>query len=444
MSIIVNFGVDNKKRNSTKIPSVGSAVSCVLKAGTTIENPTFILQNVDPWKWNVAYCSTFGRYYFVNNIGYLETCYEVSCTCDYLASYKSEILANTVYVVRSSSLYNEDITDSLFPTNSQATIQCTLSGSFGFTNSGSIILTTAGRTGNAFHALSSAQFSALCNYLYSSTFIDLLTDWTKIGDVVTKQFFNTSDYIVSACWVPVSIGGGHDSISLGPIENCGTGTALSNGKIWGTVVTVDAPSHPQLEGYNYRNFEPFSRYTLSIPYIGTVPIDGSYLKSNRTISIGMSMDINGNINCSVFSPKGRYGTFFGSAGSNIGFGSRSSNGGGNIVKGAGELIASGFTGNFLGATSGILSLTSGLVSSSITSSGSGGCVAQDDFCILTSTFSTQLTVDASNIGRPLCQPTLLSSLTGYTKCENASVSCNATDSGKLIINSYLNGGVFIE
>lgn len=444
MAISVNFGTDNKKRNSTKIPSVGESVSCVLKAGTTVENPTFILQNVNPWNWNAAYCPTFGRYYFVDNVRYLETCYEVSCSCDYLASYKSEILGNTVYVLRSASLHNDDITDTLFPTNSQATIQRTLSGTFGFSDEGSIILTTAGKNGNAFHALSAAQFSSLCNYLYSSTFIDALTDWTKIGDVVTKQFFNTSDYIISACWVPVSIGGGGDSISLGPIESCGSGTALSNGKIWGNVVTVTAPNHPQVDGYNYRNVEPFSRYTLSIPYIGTVPIDGSYIKSNRTISIGMSMDINGNISCSIFSPSGKYGTFFGCSGSNIGFGSRSSNGGGNIIKGAGELLASGVTGNVLGAASGILSLTSGLVSSGITSSGSGGCVAQDDYCTLTSTFSTQLTVDNTNHGRPICQPNTLSGLSGYVICDNASVQCSATSSGKSIINNFLNGGMFIE
>lgn len=444
MAISVNFGTDNKKRNSTKIPSVGVEVSCVLKEGTNVENPTFILQNVSPWLWNVAHCPTFGRYYFVDDIKYLETRYEVSCSCDYLASYKSEILSNTVYVTRSASLHNEDITDTLFPTNSQATIQKTLSGSFGFSNSGSIILTTAGKTGNSFHALNSSQFSALCNYLYSSTFIDLLTDWTKVGDIITKQFFNTSDYILSACWVPVDIGGGGSSISLGSIDNCGSGTELSQGRIWHNVVTVTAPNHPQLDGYHYRNVEPFSRYSLSIPYIGTIPIDGSYLNSNRTISIGMGMDINGNIDCTVFSPVGSYGTFFGSSGANIGVGSRSSNGGGNIIKGAGELLASGVTGNVLGATSGILSLTSGLVSSSISSSGSGGCVAQDDYCTLTSTFLTQLTVDNTNLGRPLCQPTSLSVLSGYVICENASVQCNATSTGKSIINNFLNGGMFIE
>lgn len=444
MAFEVKFGKSDKRINSTKIPTLAEGVQCVLKRGTSVENPTFILQNVAPFDWNVAYCETFGRYYFVNDVTYVESTYEISCTCDYLASYKDEILANTAYVVRAASLFDENLSDTLFPTSASTTIQQAVSSDFGFSNQGSIILTTAGKNGNAFHALSPSQFSALCNYLYSSTFIDALTDWTKIGDVITKQVFNTDDYIISACWVPVSIGGGSDSIALGPIGGCGTGTAISNGKIWGTVVTVTAPNHPQVENFKYRNIEPFSKYTLSIPYIGTIPIDGSFIKSDRTISIGMYMDINGNITCSVFNSKGVFGYYFGSAGANVGFSTRSSNGGGNIVEGAGGLIASAVTGNALGAASGVLSLVSGLISSNVTSSGSGGCVAQENYCTLTCRFFTQKTVDTEHFGRPLCNPVVLSSLSGFVKGESADVVCTATENGKAVINDFLNGGMFIE
>lgn len=444
MAFEVKFGKSDKRINSTKIPTLSETVTCVLKSGTSVEKPTFILQAVSPFDWNVAYCETFGRYYFVNDVTYVESTYEISCTCDYLASYKDEILANTAYVTRSSSLFDEGLADTLFPTSASTTIQQALSSNFGFSNQGSIILTTAGKNGNAFHALSPSQFSSLCNYLYSSTFIDALTDWTKIGDVITKQVFNTDDYIISACWVPVSIGGGSDSISLGPIDGCGTGTAISNGKIWGTVVTVTAPNHPQVENFKYRNIEPFSKYTLSIPYIGTIPIDGSFIKADRTISIGMYMDINGNITCTVFNSKGVFGYYFGSAGANVGFSTRSSNGGGNIVEGAGGLIASAVTGNALGAASGVLSLVSGVISSNVTSSGSGGCVAQENYCTLTCRFFTQKTVDTAHFGRPLCNPVVLSSLSGFLKCESADVVCTATENGKAVINDFLNGGMFIE
>lgn len=444
MAFEVKFGKSDKRINSTKIPTFSESATCVLKSGTSVENPTFILQGVAPFEWNVAYCETFGRYYFVNDVTYGESTYEISCKCDYLASYKSEILASTQYVTRSSSLYDKELSDALFPTSSRTTIQQAVSDTFGFSDAGSIILTTAGKDGNAFHALSPAQFSALCNYLYSSTFIDALTDWTKIGDVITKQVFNTQDYIISACWVPVSIGGGSDSISLGPIPDCGTGTAISNGKIWGTVVSVTAPNHPQVENFDYRNVEPFSRYSLTIPYIGTIPIDGSFIKNDRKIYVGMQMDINGNISASAYNSKGVFGYYFGSAGANVGFSSRSSNGGGSIVEGAGGLVTSAATGNALGAVSGVLSFIGGLISSNVTSSGSSGCVSQENFCTLTCRFFTQKTVDVIHFGRPLCNPTPLVGLTGFLKCENANVSCSATENGKAIINDFLNGGMFIE
>ena len=116
------------------------------------------------------------------------------------------------------------------------------------------------------------------------------------------------------------------------------------------------------------------------------------------------MDINGNITCTVFNTKGVFGYYFGSAGANVGFSTRSSNGGGNIVEGAGGLITSAVAGNALGAASGVLSLVSGLTSSNVTSSGSGGCVAQENYCTLTCRFFTQKTVDTAHFGRPLCNP----------------------------------------
>ena len=100
MAFEVKFGKSDKRINSTKIPTLAETATCVLKSGTSVERPTFILQSVSPFDWNVAYCETFGRYYFINDVTYVESTYEISCTCDYLASYKDEILSNTAYVER--------------------------------------------------------------------------------------------------------------------------------------------------------------------------------------------------------------------------------------------------------------------------------------------------------------------------------------------------------
>ena len=91
MAFEVKFGKSDKRINSTKIPELTESATCVLKNGTSVEKPTFILQGVTPFDWNVAYCATFGRYYFVNDVTYVESTYEISCTCDYWCSCNTEL-----------------------------------------------------------------------------------------------------------------------------------------------------------------------------------------------------------------------------------------------------------------------------------------------------------------------------------------------------------------
>lgn len=453
MAFAVQFGVSNKKLNSTLQPTgnLSVEVACELKERTSVENPTFIIQKVlgSGWqKWNYCKCPTFGRYYFINDIAYVEGRLEVSCRCDYLASYKDEILANSPYVVRSASFQNPYISDILFPCDCNFDVQQVTSGVFGFSNGGSIIVETAGKSGSVFHACSPSQYSSLCNYLYSSTFLDALTDITKVGDIITKQVFRTSDYLIGATWLPIGIGGGSDDISLGYISGCGSGTAISQGKIWGKVVSIAVPHHPDFivgqKGFTYRDFTPFASYSISIPYIGTVVIPPDFLAKDRNINIGMTCDVAGNLQCQIFNTTGILCTMGGCCGVTVGYSTRSQTGLTNLIKGGTEFVTGMATGNFLGLGAGIYNVVTGATSADISSTSSGGCSVLDDFAVLTCTFKRQDQIDYVNNGYPLCQSKTLSSLTGYTLCEKASVECNATEMGKSIINDYLNGGFYIE
>ena len=55
----------SKPNNSTKQPSGGTSISCVLKENTSILNPVFILKNND---FDYNYCKWNNRYYFINDI----------------------------------------------------------------------------------------------------------------------------------------------------------------------------------------------------------------------------------------------------------------------------------------------------------------------------------------------------------------------------------------
>lgn len=171
MAFEVKFGKSDKRINSTKIPTLSDTVSCVLKQGTSVEKPTFILQAVSPFDWNVAYCETFGRYYFVNDVTYVESTYEISCTCDYLASYKSEILNNSMYVTRSSNVtnFNRYLIDTMFPTTTQPTISQS-TATLPTSKTGSILCCIIGNGENSFLSLHPATFKAVTKYLYSNDY----------------------------------------------------------------------------------------------------------------------------------------------------------------------------------------------------------------------------------------------------------------------------------
>ena len=63
---------------------------------------------------------------------------------------------------------------------------------------------------------------------------------------------------------------------------------------------------------------------------------------------------------------------------------------------------------------------------------------------ITSDFLDIADEDISSRGRPLCKPTLISSLSGYIMCEDADPQIAATDSELREIVSYLNSGFYYE
>lgn len=443
MAITVNFGTDTKKRNSTKIPSVGDGVACVLKEGTSVESPTFILQNVTPWAWNVAYCADFGRYYFVDNVRYYHSTYEVSCSCDYLASYRDEILGNTLFVARSASVRDDGLTDLKFPLQAQPVITVT-TGAIPTSTSGTIIICTAGKGGNAFHAVSPSTFKALCEYLYSDDYLNGLNSILETPSDVQKEIAHPEEYLLSAIWIPFALSTvPSESISLGYINTGLSGRSVGTGQITSFTLTLAIPKHPTSENYPYRNTEPFSYYDLSLPYIGSTRLSARDLNGKASVNAIYRIDINGAIACDVYADSLHLFTASGNCGSPVGFSSRSTNVIGTLQSTIGA-VADLATANLAGFANGIISAAQNVSPHVQSSGGSGGTMAENNNGYLKGTFFTTTTIDNQRFGLPYCRPISLGSLSGYAICENASVSCSATDAGKATINNFLNGGLFIE
>lgn len=81
-------------------------------------NPTFkISTNVDITQFNYAYCDKFKRYYYIDNIEYLNTgIYVLSCSVDVLKSNETAIRNLTATVKRNENNSNAYLLDSNYKT----------------------------------------------------------------------------------------------------------------------------------------------------------------------------------------------------------------------------------------------------------------------------------------------------------------------------------------
>ena len=121
MAIAVTFYNFNKKENSTERPSgSGTTYNVVLKDGCSIERPAIELNSKPSSFYTYAYISDFSRYYYVSDWNYFRGTWTASLSVDVLATFKSQIGASSVYVLRSSNTYDPEIKDTLYPLKSSS------------------------------------------------------------------------------------------------------------------------------------------------------------------------------------------------------------------------------------------------------------------------------------------------------------------------------------
>ena len=56
-----------KRSNSTKLPSGGTEIACVLKDDCSVISPVLEIKTATLPDYNYAYIPDFGRYYYVND-----------------------------------------------------------------------------------------------------------------------------------------------------------------------------------------------------------------------------------------------------------------------------------------------------------------------------------------------------------------------------------------
>lgn len=285
-----------KELNSTKQPTGGEVVNCVLKLPTTRLNPIFILESTDT---TITHIKWDNRYYFVDDYNHTSNSVtEYICSVDPMGSWKSNIGASSQYVLRSASDSNEYIIDNLYPTTTNmGRTAFPFTGLIDSSTSGCYVLGLISGNINAsnnavtYYCVSGNMLGTILSGMYSE----------NLFDDINLSTFDPAKYIASCTYYPF------DVIESGGIETVQFGywTAETSGGVEIQANVLNASNriktlqgqctieeHPGVATRGkYLNASPYRKITLSMYSFGQVPVDGMYLMRDQTIYCNILVDM---------------------------------------------------------------------------------------------------------------------------------------------------------
>lgn len=463
----------SKRRNSTAIPTgQPTQKTIVLKENTSITSPSIVLAGNDV-SYNYVYISTFGRYYFVNDITIISngmTQYDL--IEDVLASNKTAIGNTVAHIAYSSTGYDTKLVDSrvAVKTSKQITsdsVQVKTGSNVGvFDSTGCFVLsvTNTEGSGNGFACSYVVDYTALQSLASFLMALDFTDPQTQLIKSIWKPF----DAIISCTWLPVSLS---VAGTQGTSANIVLGDYVTNvgGTLLGTVPRITNTQNitvtPRYS--DFRSVQPYTSYSLFIPMYGSVDLNASDLRIADVggLPIRWSLDIaSGDFVVDIYQGASIIQTFNFNIGVNCPIAQTSTNMTGTIASIGGTAggivgtIASALSGNAVGAAVGavtaLASGTSAAVSANVRSTsikgGINGRAMQalgGSFILTEYAMDTEDPTNANYIakwGRPVAKTEAISSHSGYVQCENASVDITGDSIERDEINSLLNTGIYYE
>ena len=457
-----------KRSNSTKLPTGGTEIACVLKDDCSVVSPVLELKTDGYPTYNYAYISDFGRYYYVNDWSYNRGVWSCTLSVDVLTSWRSNILGTTAFVEYSTSNYSMDYTDTRIMSTQEKEISFseTPASLSPFSSTGCYILSVISTDANGYngacavYAMTQSQLAEFSATITADSFLDGI--WAGLKN----SFNNPFEAIVSCRWIPFSVdslSGSNKNIIITYADSGVQGKLLtSNFKSLGVSMNL-----PRLgTDASFLDISPFASATLYLPFIGTVPLDiDAYYKSS-TFSINMHCDVvTGDIVYTVGSSFSAFtSTYSGNCSTQIPLSNNAPDSLGMIAS------SSGVIGGIVSAVSGIATKSTKLIAQGLGAAGIGTVGSLKSAEVHTQTngaLSSRIgskisltikivvmrskvleTVQGAGriaaIGLPCYQTLKLSTLSGYCQCSGASVSAAATDTELETINELVNSGIYIE
>lgn len=494
-----------KRTNSTKRPNDQTDTLQVFDGNianaTNLLTPTVIVDFTalevgnaayNPLPWTYAFIVELQRYYFVTNWTWANGVYYADLAVDVLATFKTEIYASNLYVLRASKAFDGLVPDTLYPavTNVDHVVSTKASPwatSFEDAAGTFLVATISGdRSSTAGISYYAMPLSAFQQFMYN-TFNSV--DWlnvpaSEISQSLQKVLFNPSQYVVSVMWFPkVLIGGGDTS----PIDGVRVGWWVIpiaggyklKGSLWESgEQTITIPKHPQATDRGaWCNLSPYSTYSLEFWPFGQIALDSSKLVGITTLKLSYVIDYltgtatlrvtGNNTDSAIAIATGQMGVPISLAHITYDLAQLASPSTWIAAGGAALLQNDGLLQgikNFFGASSREEAMTGlpkginadavpsaignaiGAVLGSGQTQGANGSTAQLGLAIrVNADFMLLAPDDNEHNGRPLCTKAILSTLApGFVKCQSGDIVVNCPAAERNAINTFLTGGVYLE
>ena len=510
MAITVTLYSFTKRENSTKRPSSGGTdYSCIMIDDTSLMNPTFKLEiAANPIGKNYCYVSDFNRYYFITDIRTFQNFWYIECTCDVLASFKTEIGSQSHYILRSASDYDGYISDSHYGGKIKETIikrQSTagdmfywgVPGTADYLNSHIYILGITGvNTGNIAAQAGSVIYyafdaRALYNFIYF--LMHDISTWSGIqqGDYdtnVQQALLNPIQYIVSCQAFPfnpteyvwlfdpnvVVRFGYYECDNATVTYSSGKAGAIPVGKTFSRHRYITIPKHPQASTRGeYMNAAPFNDYVFHCGPWGDIQLDPADLIDCTYLHYKVTVEATSGLGELLIWANDTYEEsgvpinnilFCGQAqiAANIRLSQATidplkqqlsyQNGlASTFATGMSSLSPTGIISNLVNAQSTLRETYADSVRNKYPAVNSIG--VQDSLyhfsnenygTYLLEKYYTVVNENITEIGRPLCQTRQINTLSGFILCENADAAITGTQEEAQKVNAYLNSGFFYE
>jgi len=450
-----------KRENSTKRPTTGEDVNVVLKRGTSIISPSFILSGEPQFSWN--YIKWGDNYYYVVDMVLINNAlWQIDCRLDVLATYKKEIGNYNAYVLRSASAYDLNISDSLYPAKLNRTsgaVSTAYRPPILETDNGYYVLGVLGRGGSQlFYIMQNAAFNDLCNALFPqieglSNIVDAMSQ--TLSNALAGGVMTIMQYITYIKYIPFSYtriaglySGVTHTVNIGPYSVHIDMDVLKAPayKVYDLTQHVFSITRPNTDRGKWVAAEPYTTYYLTAGPFGLIKLNGSQIAIDGTVSVKFFAEpLSGNMTLVISDGTTQEQRFTSNLAIDVKTGGATLNTTG-IATAAATGALSMAVGNPIGAAASVISAVTNIIPTPVQQGNSYGGI-NPMFNEQWNVYAVHFDPTDENLveyGRPLCQVRKINTLSGFVQTGSASIEIAGHSDEAREINAALNGGIFYE